>query len=121
MGSIFFQTWMPNFSYIGKTREPAGYIKAGIGHDNRREYLEQAVAVDIPELDGDNRLDNTGNCACQGITGNPANVIVKDKGQEQRFLLRISWLRLNVNVPIIEPHIPMQCMLLNKPIKNATK
>jgi hypothetical protein len=36
-------------------------------------------------------------------------------------LLRISGLRLRVNVPIIEPHMPIQCILLNKPIIKATR
>jgi hypothetical protein len=29
--------------------------------------------------------------------------------------------RLRVKVPIIDPHMPKQCMLLNNPIINATK
>ena len=33
---------------------------------------------------------------------------------------RISGLRLKVSVPIIEPHIPMQCILLNRPMVKAT-
>jgi hypothetical protein len=29
--------------------------------------------------------------------------------------------RLNVRVPMIDPHIPKQCMLLNNPIIKATR